>query len=232
MKTKITSLLGLTAVLIVLPVSASAGGYGECAEVLGGNSSGRPHDYRDPAEKDMLDKVETNHFLPQTEQLVKGTTGPLPGDILYTLRWFPNHYRALNSLANFELPRGFRPDVVWDYDADCYFRRAVLFTPQDSTIYLIWGNFLFKKKDSEGALEKYSHAVELSPESAEAHYDIGLLYVALEDAPNARTHADKAYSLGYPLMGLKRKLEELEKRKGVAPTARNTPLATGFRNKP
>jgi tetratricopeptide (TPR) repeat protein len=214
-----TTLRLALALLLMLPLTSwGAPAYGECSDVLGANSSGRPHDYRDPAEKEMLDKVETNHFLPQTEQLIKGTTGPLPGDILYTLKWFTNHYRALNALANWELKKGgFKPDLVWDYDADCYFRRAIAFTPTDPTIYLIWGNFLYKKKDMQGALAKYSKAVELAPDSAEAHYDIGLLYVALGDLPNARLHADKAYQLGYPLPGLRHKLEEAEKKPGNAP---------------
>lgn len=227
-------LLGASLLLLGLPAVAPAQQGGDCQVILGENSSGRPHDFRDPEDKWLVDKVETNHFLSQTEQLIKGTTGPLPSDIVYTLHWFPSHYRALNSLANFELKNGFRPSVNWDYDAECYFQRAVAFNPADPTIYVIWGNFMYHKKEYQEALAKYNQALDLDPDSSEAHYNIGLLYVQLADLPNARKHADRAYALGYPLEGLRHKVELLEKgahksgaaaqdNPGSAPTARNRP---------
>ena len=46
--------------------------------------------------------------------------------------------------------------------------------------------------------------------SAELHYFLGLAYVDAGDAASARKHADQAYRLGYPLPGLKNKLDRLE----------------------
>ncbi|MET0101179.1 MAG: hypothetical protein ABW078_05545 [Sedimenticola sp.] len=48
-------------------------------------------------------------------------------------------------------------------------------------------------------------------DSAELHYFLGLAYLMLDDVKSAKKHADKAYTLGYPLPGLRNKL----KKKGV-----------------
>jgi len=45
--------------------------------------------------------------------------------------------------------------------------------------------------------------------SAEIHYFLGIVYVDLKDLTAATRHADKAYALGYPLPGLKKKLKRL-----------------------
>jgi hypothetical protein len=49
--------------------------------------------------------------------------------------------------------------------------------------------------------------VELMPDSAEAHYNLGLLYVRSGEYAEARTHAGRAYALGYPLPGLRDQLD-------------------------
>ena len=59
----------------------------------------------------------------------------------------------------------------------------------------------------------------LAPNSSEAHYNIGLMYTEMEEYPLAREHAQKAYSLGFPLPGLRSKLQRAgqwdESEKGV-----------------
>ena len=52
--------------------------------------------------------------------------------------------------------------------------------------------------------------------TAELHYFLGLVYADLEEYPRARAHAAKAYSMGYPLPGLRNKL------KAVGQWRRNT----------
>jgi hypothetical protein len=49
----------------------------------------------------------------------------------------------------------------------------------------------------------------MSPDSAEIQYDIGLVYVELGDYKQANLYAARAYQGGYPLPGLRHKLERL-----------------------
>ena len=67
-----------------------------------------PFDYRDPVSKrDNLPIVESFHFTPDVESLRHGRSGSVLGDLRYTLRAFPNHHRALKSMARYGL-EGFR----------------------------------------------------------------------------------------------------------------------------
>jgi len=51
--------------------------------------------------------------------------------------------------------------------------------------------------------------------SAEIHYFLGLIYLDKEKLELATEHATKAYRLGYPLTGLKERLEKLGQRIGA-----------------
>jgi hypothetical protein len=51
--------------------------------------------------------------------------------------------------------------------------------------------------------------LSLDPQSAEANYNLGLLYAEQQDYAPAMKHAAAAYGAGYPLMGLRRKLEKV-----------------------
>ena len=63
-------------------------------------------------------------------------------------------------------------------------------------------------REIDDAVEQYKIALEQDPSYAEAHYNLGLAYVALEEYEQALVHARSAYQLGYRLPGLKRQLEE------------------------
>lgn len=179
-----------------------------CGGSLGQNSYGRPLDYRDAKDREYLIMIEPFHFTIQVENLERGMTSPLPDDIHYTLMRFVNHPRALNSMANWQLKYGFREGKEY-FTADCYFERAAAFTPDDPIIYLVWGNYLYRKKEYQRALDIYQEAERLSPDSAEVHYNLGLLYIELKDLEKAKAHADRAYELGHPLPGLQMKLKRL-----------------------
>ena len=59
------------------------------------------------------------------------------------------------------------------------------------------------------ALEQYSAAEKLAPHSAELHYNFGLLYFDLKNYKEAVAQARQAYAKGFPLPGLKRKLQNI-----------------------
>lgn len=195
------------------------------------NSFG-PYDYRDPvARAKHLRIVEEYHFTPEVQRLIHGSTSSLIADLDYTLRAWPNHYLALESLERYALSGGnmaVRP-------AECYFKRAIAFRPDDSGARVIYGNYLLRctrlKNESSRrrlqcagyddpgymdprvlklARQQYETALKLSPESAEVNYNAALFYLELNELGTAKRLATVAYRAGYPLMGLKKELAAAE----------------------
>lgn len=198
----------LRLLLMLLFLTSGGQALAVCGGSLGQNSYGRPLDYRDSKDREFLTIIEPFHFTIEVENLQRGINAPLPGDIHYTLMRFVNHPRALNSMAQWQLKFGFQDGQEY-FPADCYFERAVAFTPDDPMIYLVWGNYLYRKKEYQRALDVYQEAERLSPDSAEVQYNMGLLYIELKDLEKAKAHADRAYELGHPLPGLQMKLKRL-----------------------
>ncbi len=175
---------------------------------------------RDEHVSDMLANVERNHLSPEIITLQQSLTGSIWGDLDYTLRAFPNHPVALNSMArlfreknkyghNFSTVKRF--ELYSDMDpkrssAEYYLERAIEFAPDDAFAYMIYGVHLQKTKKYEQAIEKYKAAESLQPNHPEVHYNLGLLYYELKQYEEARNHAIIAYDNGYPLPGLKNKL--------------------------
>jgi tetratricopeptide (TPR) repeat protein len=212
--------------LILFSVASVLSTVSASAELCGGpldkNNFSRPLDYTSDQDKygfgegrrNKLALVEDNHFNADVEMLRDGINGPLPGDIHYTLMHFPNHYRALQSMSKWHLKNPHPKDeecgdcTDWLLPAECYFERAITFTPNDPTLYYIFGIYLHKKKDYQRAHVAYDDALTLGAGSAEFHYNLGLLLVDIGDYESARAHARKAYELGAPFPGLQNKLKK------------------------
>jgi tetratricopeptide (TPR) repeat protein len=181
-----------------------------CGTLSNGQGYG-PFDYQDPgARQDKLPIVEQFHFTPQVEALVRGQSGHFLGDIDYTLRAFPNHHRALASISRYALKGGkewVNPDIQ---SADCYFLRAIAFSPNDAVVHVIYGNYLFKRGRRDDAKAEYEAAVQLAPASPDISYNAGLYFLEVGDIERAKALAKVAYDQGYPLPGLKAKLESAE----------------------
>ena len=193
-----------------------------------------PFDYRDPAQRAKhLRIVEEYHFTPEVQRLIHGATTSIIADLDYTLRAWPNHYPALQSVTRYALNGG----KMSVRAAECYFKRAVAFRPDDSGARIIYGNYLLQctKLTSELsrrrlqcggyedpgymdprvlkiAQEQYDTALKLAPASAEANYDAALFYLDVNELGTAKKLAAVAYGAGYPLTGLKRELEAAEAR--------------------
>lgn len=168
------------------------------------NPSG-PFDYRDPANRGQITLINANHFSQDVQDLVRGQTNDkVLGDLDFILRTFPNHYPALQTTARYFLGGGKR--YKWR-TMECYFDRAMRFVPNDSTVHVLYGIYLLKSGKQEAALARFMEALDLSPDSAEIQYDIGLVYADMKDYKKANAYAAKAYQLGYPLLGLRHILE-------------------------
>lgn len=166
-----------------------------------------PYDFTNPAHADKLPIVLGAHFTPQVEQLIAGNRGTIIADINYTLKAIPNYHRALAAMAKYQR----RERLTFNerdeyYTADCYFRRAVYFAPADVTSRMLFAMHLQLTGRSEHAAAQYQHALTQAPDYTELQYNYALLLVDLKRFDEAVELANKAYSKGFPLPGLKNKL--------------------------
>jgi tetratricopeptide (TPR) repeat protein len=164
-------------------------------------------DYADPAARQRLDTVERFHFTPKVERLIQGESGYLGGDIGYTLEHFANHPRALSAMARLALREKTARPKGANFSVDCYFDRAIRFKPDDARVRAVFGGYLLAIKQESSALEQLEQAARLEPNNASNHYNLGLLYVRQKQYDKAREAAQQAYSLGFPLPGLRTKLQ-------------------------
>lgn len=166
-----------------------------------------PFDYTNPDHKrEKLQIVEDHHFMPRIENLDSYLSRTyLFSNLNYTLRAFPNHYRALFSMMNAQLK--FKK-IRKIYTMECYFERAIQFKGVDGRILMLRGYYRHKKGDLDKALTDYLQAVKLLPKSSEAFNNLGLLYFDMKNYAAAKQAAVRAYELGYPLPGLKNKLKK------------------------
>lgn len=179
-----------------------------CGELSNGETG--PYDYRDtsPRVRHVLSLVEKAHFTPVVFNL-KGAgprhmDSPPGGGINYTLRAFPNHYGALDALGRLAIrDQSTKPAGLY-WSVECYFLRAMAFAPDDGQVHSIYATYLFRSGNLEKAEEEYRIALEMLPDSAETHYNYGLLLSRLGRYAEAYTHAVEAYSRGYPLPGLRK----------------------------
>jgi tetratricopeptide (TPR) repeat protein len=144
--------------------------------------------------------------------LIRGKTAVVPGpDIAYTLRAYPNHPRALHSMMNLSFNNRTDKPEGSTYTMECWFDRAERFVPDDGTVLMIHGIYTLRKGDARGAIAKFKRSEELSGSNANLHYNLGLAYLELRDYDNALDRARSAYRLGFPLPGLRNKLQEAGK---------------------
>lgn len=166
-----------------------------------------PYDYTNAEHfKKKLPIVESYHFTPEVERLIKGKSASVFGDLDYTVRAFPNHHRALYSMIRYATEKGGRMERKPPIPPECYLQRAIRFQPRDGVVYMLFGLYLHKLKHLQDAESYYKQAIALIPESPEANYNYGLLLTDLERYEEAKPYALKAYGLGYPLQGLRRRL--------------------------
>jgi len=181
-----------------------------------GNSGGvGPFDYTDPRnDEETLRKIYRAHFAPQVERLIHAQSSSLLADLDYTLRAIPNQHRALFSVIRlaFLRRRDYAGRLIYGTNAktppECYLQRAIKFRPNDGQVRVLFGIYLFRRKQYKMALAQLDTATKLLPTSAEAHYNRGLTLVKLKRFKLAQAEAKRAYDLGYPLHGLRNQLKK------------------------
>ena len=188
-------------------------GPGQCGALTmaaSGTDSG-PYDYRSALAM-KKNVVESHHFTPKVEQLQAGlSTATIGSDIDFVLRYFPNHVRALVSMTALakrektDQPRGSR------YRLDCWYDRAVRMAPTDMQVKVLYGHWLAKKGERALALEQLDQVTEESMDSGNMAYNLGLGYIEAGAYDKALAAAHVAYARGFPLPGLRSRLERAGK---------------------
>lgn len=176
------------------PCSGNTGAYG-------------PFDYRQRSIlKKELKIVEDYHFTREVESLIRGSTNTLPySDLAYTLRAWPNHHRALHAIGRYNL-RVKRHKKRIPIAAECWFQRAIGFSPKDPTTYMLFAMYLHNSKKYKESEMNYEIALKMKPGDIQTHYNLGLLLVDMEQFDRAKNHAQIVYDQNFPLPGLKNKL--------------------------
>jgi len=172
-----------------------------------------PFDYTNPDHVRLkLPVVEGHHFNTNVQNLIRGQEGFLWGDLDYVLRAFPNHHRALDTMARYQLKN---PDDATNIpelrSIECYFDRAIRFKPNDAVIYFVYGIYLQRKGDLALSKKKYNDAIRFGLKSSELYYNYGLLLFELKEFEESKIYAQKALELDYPIMGLVNKLKSINK---------------------
>lgn len=181
---------------------------------LGLNYVGYAMDYykSKPSERQL---VEGAHFKDEHAALSIGKTtinnksaqGPVAGGLDYVLRVWPNHPGALADLVKYtRIKKSERPDGMMV--ASCYFKRAIVFVPEDGMVRLLYAIYLLEFGYAQEALEQAELAEKLIETPTTNHlYNLGLIYFELKRYDDARRLAAEVYGRGYELPGLRKKLE-------------------------
>lgn len=154
-----------------------------------------------PATAELLKNVEGYHLAQGIQQMRDRRLPAAWADFDFMLRYFPNHPRALVLMG--DVCEAWRTSKC---DMESYLDKAVKMTPENDGIYLAKGVYLQKRGKLKDAIDSYKKSLELNSGSANAHYNIGLAYVANKQYQLANEHAQKAYSMGMPFPALKTKL--------------------------
>jgi len=158
--------------------------------------------------------VENVHFTPGIESLTRpGTTmfRDMASDVGYTLRVFPNHHRALLTMARAAKKFGSDPAPNGIFTVNCYFERAVLFRPDDTVARALYAQYLAANARKDDAVQQLEIATTFAKDNPFSQYNIGLLYFELGKFDKALERAHAAIALGNTRPELPDKLRAINK---------------------
>lgn len=168
-------------------------------------------DYTNAAHKvKHLEIVEKHHFTKEIRLLIKGKSSSIPAEIDYTLRAWPNHHKALNSLMyyrfinQYDIVKGNKPNLI--SPLECYFQRAINFSSKDATSSLLYAIFLKKIKKFNEADKYYQRAIAIRPDELLIRYNYGLFLFKIKKYEQAMSQARVIYRNEFSQMKLKQKL--------------------------
>ena len=177
----------------------------------GGSNVYGPYDYTLPAHKGKYAIVERHHFSKNVEFLIKGDTSmDLTQDINYTLVTLPNHHKALLSVLRYQIRLNKKiAKLPLRVPVECYFQRAINFSPKDAATYSLYAYYLRKINLLDKAREKYIKAIDIAPDSQKIKYSYALLLIDMKKYEQALEIAKSLYVNKNLPNGLKQQLIKL-----------------------
>ncbi|HTF20851.1 MAG TPA: tetratricopeptide repeat protein [Chryseolinea sp.] len=157
---------------------------------------------------ELFRNVQSYHLGPGREEMGNGRYGAALAHFEFILRYYPNHPQTLVALS--ELCQKWNSPAC-EGAATRWFQRAIERNPEASTSYVVHAMHLHRNKKLDDAVKSYKRAIELAPDSVNAHYNLGLAYADLKQYELANLHAQKSYSLGVTQPGLRARLEKAGK---------------------
>ncbi|MEO6277439.1 hypothetical protein [Roseateles sp.] len=192
----------LTATAVALAATAASAQIGPACGSLENNYG--PYDYRGHEGSKHI--VESNHFDSGVENLTRRMTGPFGGDIAYTLRAFPNHYRALVTLERLAEKEKADPPDSAKYKVECYYERALRFVPDDHIVRLLYASFLIRRQRLDEAGQHLQYVARTTQDNPFAQFNVGMLYADLKEYDKALVQAHRVIALGVDRRELKDRL--------------------------
>lgn len=155
-----------------------------------------PMDYRTaPRQSKYL--VERIHFNSGVESLRKRSTSFFGGDISYTLKVFPNHYRALLSYQRLAEREKRDPPEEGAYTVECFYERGLRFVPKDPVLRMLYANFLVSKNRAPEALAQLDYVVSSNEEDPLTQFNAGMVFMDMKEYKRALAQAHKVIAMGF-----------------------------------
>ena len=161
-----------------------------------------------------IEVVEGAHFTPGIESMTRpGTTTmrDMAHDVEYTLNVFPNHHRALITMQRLSERHRVDPPPGTDRTVECWFDRAVRFTPDDTVVRSLFARYLAKLGRNDEAIKHLEMATEAGKDNPFTQYNIGLVYFEMKEYNHALIQAHRAKALGLNRPELENQLRKLNK---------------------
>lgn len=210
--TQCALLLGIFLLLVSPGIALARETPGGCGQLKGGNDY-RPDRYKGSSTnyRSLLDVVEKYHFTPEVENLIRGSTGSVGGDLTYTLNAFPNHHRALMAMVALGEKEKTSQPFQSEYSVECWLQRAIAWGPDDNIVRMIYARYLVKLNRTSEAEQQLNVAARQTGDNPFTHNNIGLIYFNMKNYEKALFHAHQAYALGLTIPNLREQLKRVGK---------------------
>ena len=159
-------------------------------------------------EKQLFNNVQGHHLAPGRAAMEKGEFPPALEHFEFILAYYPNHPQALFALSELCLKW---KHLTCDLKVEQWLQKAIARNPDAAQSYVVQAMHLHRKNKLDDAVKVYKRAIELAPNSVNAHYNLGLAYADLKQYDLANLHAQKSLALGANLPGLRTRLEKVGK---------------------
>jgi tetratricopeptide (TPR) repeat protein len=154
-----------------------------------------------------LTNVQLYHLGPGREAMKAARYPQALEQFEFILNYYPNHPVVLRLVSDMCMKARSRYCKI----AEDWFEKGLARNPNAGTTHLLHGFHLHRTRQVKEAVKAYQRAVELQPNSRDAHYNLGLAYADLKEYELANRHAQRSYQLGANMPGLRNRLEKLGK---------------------